>query len=91
MYINAVDTARQNCFETYKKEKITYLSLEWLKSWMLIFQGLSIATMLGKFSIRNFSFQQTDHNLGKRKNVRWMQVMNERCGHTCMCDMIVSL
>ena len=83
----------ETVFETYKKEKTTYLSLDnifKLKSWMLIYQGLSIATMLGKISIRNFSFQQTDHNLGK-KNVRWMQVMNKQYGHTCMCDMIVSL
>ena len=58
---------------------------------MLVFQGLIIATMLGEISIRDFSFQQTDHNLGKRRNVRRMQVMNERCGHTWMRDVIVNL
>ena len=57
---------------------------------MLIFQGLTIATML-EISIRDFSFQQTDHNLGKRRNVRCMQVMNERCDHTWMRDVIVNL
>ena len=58
---------------------------------MLIFQGLTVAAVLGKISIRDFSFQQTDHNLGKRRNVGCMQVMNERCGHTCMRDVIVNL